>query len=214
MYAVTNPASCPTTSPIILTWVGWSLLITRVTPGRIYMQSTSFIQYATLFIALLAAGSASYAALFTGRLQSKAAESQRSWQRKMDDRVRRLDQRRDTYESQLKAATWIEQLLWHAANRNMRLDELSDDMRENIRFRVRDHAAEHAALQLLGSPPVVTQADVLGVAITLAFSNPTRVELLKLSKCRTELMSLMRRDLELEEAAIADPVALYSSSKT
>lgn len=176
-------------------------------------------------IAIAAVFSATYAAITAGffrknadkhqrEREQHATERQQEWEGKVSNRTRRLDQRRASYESHIRAATRVEQLLWHCANQSITRDELDATLRDEIRSKIRDHAAEHAVLQLLSSSAVVEKADDLGKFITLAWADPTKPKLRDLQDCRRALVALMRDDLELEPAPMRDARALYGSMDT
>jgi hypothetical protein len=176
-------------------------------------------------IAIAAVFSATYAAITAGFFRKNADKHQRDWEQhaterqqewegNVSNRTRRLDQRRASYELHIRAATRVEQLLWHCANESITRDELDTTLRDEVLSKIRDHAAEHAVLQLLGSSAVVEKADDLGKFITLAMRNPTKPKLRDLQDCRRELVALMRDDLELEKAPIRSSRALYGRMDT
>ncbi|MEV4346700.1 hypothetical protein AB0J83_19745 [Actinoplanes sp. NPDC049596] len=189
------------------------------------MQTVSIVQLGTLFIALIAAGSASYAAIITGRIQKRAAETQRrwesaqadqsrAWERLESDRKRGLEQLREAYEGEIEAVTNIEQYAWSGIHRPhfgvQVVDELFD---ANLADLARKHAARHSVVQLLGSPEVVEQTDLVGRDITLVMKKNDRAALRNLANSRSELIRRMRQDLGLPTARSLDADTLYASSK-
>jgi hypothetical protein len=181
------------------------------------------LSISTLCVTVISAGGASYAAIITNRAQRDIERRDRDWRQAQADqsrdrdradieRRRGLDQIRAAYEAEVRSVTLMEQYIWSGLRTKERDESLDTPFNREIQRLNLEHSATHAVVQLLGSAEVVKQADVVGRDLTNAWRSLDEGSLAELSESRSDLIRLMRNDLELSRAPITRAKTLYEKA--